>query len=151
MQRDGGPGGPGGPGAGGAGNPIGSFTGAAKALEFMGNGVWAGWSGRVNATTGSDASLFNFTSPGVGLKVIASFFFDENDLSANAKLGLTIKLNGIIIYNMRVKKSGDSGFTNLDSDQIGFVIPAFSVVLITTQTDDSDDIPTGVNLVCEEI
>jgi len=85
------------------------------------------------------------------LKAIASFSFNENNLSANKNIGLTIKLNGIDIYRMIVKKTSDSGFTNLDSDQIGFVIPPLTKVVITTTTDDTDNIATYLNLVCTEV
>ena len=141
-------GGPGGGGPTGSTNP---FTGGQTSLDYMGNGVWAGWSGAVSATSGSDGTLYEFTSPSVGLRVIGSFSFDENNLNANAFLGLKIKLNTITIYNMRVKKSADAGFTNLDSDAISFVIPAFTEVLITSITDDGDNIATQLNLVCDQI
>jgi len=52
---------------------------------------------------------------------------------------------------MIVTKSSDAGFTNLDSDQIGFVIPPLTTVLITTTTDDTDNIATYLNLVCTEV
>jgi hypothetical protein len=139
---------PGGPPPIGSTNP---FTGGQTSIDYMGSGVWAGWSGSVSATQGSDGTLYNFKSPGVGLKVLGSFSFDENNLNANAFLGLKIKLNGITMYNMRVKKSSDAGFTNLDSDSIRFIIPAFTEVLITSFTDDTDNIPTLLNLVCDQI
>lgn len=124
---------------------------ASKDLTYIGGKTWAGWSGSVNATSGADGTLYNFKSPNRGLKAIASFSFDENNLNANAFLGLKILLNGITMYNMRVKKSGDSGFTNLDSDSIRFCIPPLTTVLITTFTDDGDNIGTALNLVCEEV
>jgi len=139
---------PGGPPPLGSSNP---FTGGQNSIDYMGNGVWAGWSGNQPATSGADGTLYNFTSPGVGLKVIGSFSFSENNLGANQQLGLKIKLNGITIYEMRVKKSSDAGFTNLDSDAIGFIIPAFTEVLITSFTDDTDNIGNYLNLVCDQI
>jgi hypothetical protein len=123
----------------------------ATGLTYMGGNTWAGWSGSVNATQGTDGTLYDFQSPNEALKAIASFSFDENNLNANAFLGLKIKMNGIIIYNMRVKKSSDAGFTNLDSDSICFCIPPLTTVLITTFTDDTDNIGTAVNLVCTEV
>jgi len=124
---------------------------ASKDLTYVGGKTWAGWSGNGIATSGTDATLYDFISPNRGLKAIASFSFDENNLSANKLLGLKIKLNGITMYHMRVKKSSDAGFTNLDSDDIGFVIPPLTTVLITTTTDDTDNIATYLNLVCEEV
>ena len=138
---------PGGPPPIGSTNP---FTGGQTSIDYMGSGVWAGWSGSVSATQGSDGTLYNFKSPGVALKVLGSFSLMKI-FNANAFLGLKIKLNGITMYNMRVKKSSDSGFTNLDSDSIRFIIPAFTEVLITTFTDDTDNIPTLLNLVCDQI
>ena len=122
-----------------------------KGITYVGGSTWAGWSGAVNATNGTDATLFDFTSPSAGLKITASFFFDENNLGANELLGLTMRLNGRIVYQMRIKKGGDAGFTNLDSDTIGLVIPPFTEVLITATTSDADNIQTGVNLVCKEV
>jgi len=122
-----------------------------KGIKYIGGSTWAGWSGTISATNGSDATLFDFTSPSAGLKITASFFFDENNLGANELLGLTMKLNGSTVYKMRIKKSGDAGFTNLDSDNIGLIIPPFTEVLITATTSDADNIQTGVNLVCKEV
>jgi len=106
--------------------------------------------GQVGAVT-VFATLYDFQSLNVGLKAIGSFSFNESNLSANKKIGLIIKLNGIDIYRMIVTKSSDAGFTNLDSDQIGFVIPPLTTVLITTTTDDTDNIATYLNLVCTEV
>jgi len=122
-----------------------------KYINYIGGKTWAGWSGNGVATNGADATLYDFISPDIGLKAIASFSFNENNLSANKKIGLVINLNGIDIYRMIVSKSGDAGFTNLDSDQIGFVIPPLTTVLITSTTDDVDNIATYVNLVCEQV
>jgi len=128
-----------------------AIAAASKDLTYIGGKTWAGWSGNGVATNGTDATLFDFRSPNKGLKAIASFSFNENNLSANKNIGLIINLNGIDMYRMLVKKSSDAGFTNLDSDQIGFVIPPLTTVLITTTTDDTDNIATYLNLVCEEV
>jgi len=129
----------------------GTFLGGQLALTYIGGKTWAGWSGNGVATNGTDATLYDFQSLNVGLKAIGSFSFNESNLSANKKIGLIIKLNGIDIYRMIVTKSSDAGFTNLDSDQIGFVIPPLTTVLITTTTDDTDNIATYLNLVCTEV
>ncbi len=56
MQRDGGPG-----GAGGAGNPVGGgFTGAAEALEIIGNHAYA-LSGMFESST-TEQTMLDFTS-----------------------------------------------------------------------------------------
>ena len=122
-----------------------------KDIAYIGGKTWAGWSGNGVTTSGTDAILYDFKSPNRGLKAIASFSFQENNLSANKLIGLVINLNGNDMYKMIIKKSSDAGFTNLDSDQIGFVIPPLTTVLITTTTDDTDNIATYLNLVCEEV
>ena len=122
-----------------------------KDITYIGGTTWAGWSGNGVATSGTDATLYDFKSPNRGLKAIASFSFQEANLSANKQIGLVINLNGNDVYKMKITKSSDAGFTNLDSDQIGFVIPPLTTVLITTTTDDTDNIATYVNLVCEEV
>jgi hypothetical protein len=127
-----------------------TFTGRSKSIKYVGGKTWAGWSS-ANATNGSDGSLYDFQSPEIALKTIASFSFNENNLNANAQLGLVIKLNGVTVYNMNVKKSSDAGFTNLDSDNISFAIPPLTAVTIFSSTDDGDNIPTYVSLVCEEV
>jgi len=130
---------------------IATFLGPSKNLIYIGSKTWGGWSGNGVTTSGSDATLFDFQSPNVGLKAIGSFSFNENNLSANQQIGLLINLNGNDIYRMIVKKSSDAGFTNLDSDNIGFIIPPLTRVIITSTTDDTDNIATYVNLVCDEI
>jgi len=127
-----------------------TFLGISKTLSYIGSTTWGGW-GYALTTNGTDGTLYDFQSPNIGLKAIASFSFNENNLNANTQLGLKIKLNGITVYNMNVKKSSDAGFTNLDSDNISFIIPPLTTVTITTTTDDGDNIPTYVTLVCEEI
>ena len=131
--------------------PSASIASTGPGIRYIGGTTWAGWSGAGLATNGADATLYEFESPNIGLKTVASFSFDENNLSANKQLALKVQLNAITVYRMNVKKSTDAGFTNLDSDDISFVIPPRTAVLITSATDDTDNITTYLNLVCESI
>ena len=94
MQRDGGPGG-GGPV--GAGN---SFTGAAQTLEFMGAGVWAGWSGEQTLPVETDVTLFEFLSPLKSL--MGKFGFAGNIVNGGASNDFQIKItyDNIVVFNL---------------------------------------------------
>ena len=147
MQRDGGPG-----GAGGAGNPTGaSFTGPAEALEFMGNGIWAGWSGTVQiGASAASAVQFEFTSPSIGLIADYIFGIEGETIDSNSYYGFQISLNGQLVYEQTGRAT-----TNTDSligQPFNFVIPGFSVVKIEGRTTDtSGDTPCYGMLTCKEI
>jgi len=94
MQRDGGPG-----GAGGAGGAHGaSFTGAAQALELIGDHCFA-YSGVV-VTAGSQSAAtttsLSFTSGNFYAKVRLTWSNDLGSVSANEFY--IVKMNGVIVY-----------------------------------------------------
>ena len=145
MQRDGGPGG---------GGPVGSsnrFTGPAEALEFMGNGIWAGWSGTVQiGASAASAVQFEFTSPSIGLIADYIFGIEGETIDSNSYYGFQISLNGQLVYEQTGRAT-----TNTDSligQPFNFVIPGFSVVKIEGRTTDtSGDTPCYGMLTCKEI
>lgn len=130
----------------GVSNP---FTGTSQSLEFMGGGTWAGWSGSVTATNGTNGTLFNFRAPGKGLKVTASFSVDASLMSSNKVAGIIVKIDGTIVYDQKIFWS--SSTAQPDFDIFYFVIPGKSLINIENYTTDDDNVPMALTLVCEQI
>ena len=126
MQRDGGPG-----GAGGAGNPTGGpFTGAAEALEIVGNHVYA-YSGAFSAS-GSLQTMFNFTSPGSGyivatLTMTAPIQMIEADIVNGYARGYQLDFNGQTVGLYKVESHNEDMPSNTE---VQILIPPFTAVVL---------------------
>jgi hypothetical protein len=119
----------------GVGNPA---PGAGKSLQYMGGRYWAGWSGRVTATSGANGSLFNFRSPDIPLDTTLCIIMDKTSLSANVEFGWSMEMDGIEIADFKTLRNEDMGA--LDIDPIYFVIPGGSLIGIECYTSDTDPI-----------
>jgi len=137
---------PGGPPPTGSSN---AFTGTGGLIEFMGNGYWAGWSGSVNATQGTDGILFEFGSPQVSLDTTLCIMIDKTGLGAGQEWGWNMEFSDVTVANVTTARSADMG--NVDLDPIYFIIPARTTVKITAYTDDSSNIPFSAFIRAHEI
>ena len=139
MQRDGGPGPGGGPGGGG--NPTGgSFTGAAEALEIVGDHAYA-YSGTFPATT-SETTAFEFTTGNylfVG-KVQVNAFLQLGNMSLR-QAGCKITLNGATIALLATDDGEEDAPMSNTQD---LIIPAYTEVKVTVvaNTGDADNFAT---------
>ena len=136
------------------GPPSGSantFTGSGSSLEYMGNNIWAGWSGTTLVGSSSATTVqFEFTSPSVGLIADYVFGIEGDTIDSNSYYGFQISLNGQLVYEQTGRAA-----TNSDSvigQPFNFVIPAFSEVKIEGRTTDvGGDTPCYGMLTCKAI
>ena len=136
MQRDGGPGPGGGPGGGG--NPTGEFTGAAEALEIVGNHVYA-YSGGV-AALDSSQTVFDFTSPGSGyivatLTMTAPIKMTTDDITNGLTRGWQLDFNSQTVGLYKADTVSEDMPSMIDAQ---ILIPPFTAVVLTC-VDDSPD------------
>tara|TARA_Y100000310_G_scaffold259274_1_gene267912 strand:+ start:223 stop:660 length:438 start_codon:yes stop_codon:yes gene_type:complete len=145
MQRDGGPGG------GGQGHGTGgSFTGPAKALEFIGDINWAGWSGEQTTTNASPTTVFDFISPSQALRSRITWTIDRALQDYNKLVGLKVSFNGaVVFFDNGVSHWSDGGYTNLT--EFTLIIPTRTQVEIEISTTDTQDIPMTVLVAAVEI
>jgi len=141
-------------GGGGGGGPVGfanSFTGPAEAIEAMGNGVWAGWSG-LKQPNNSTVEAFNFLSPNKGLIVDMGWFVNFDDLSANTHLRFSVSLNGNTVIFVKGETDSNADFAESFPFVIpSFVIPSQSEVIALVGTDNNADTANYITLVGKEI
>jgi len=130
----------------GVGNPA---PGAGTTINYMGGKNWAGWSGLVTATNGTNGTLFNFRAPDIPLTVTASFSIDASLMSSNKIAGIIVSMDGITVYDQKIFWS--SSTAQPDFDVFYFVIPGGSLINIQNYTTDDDAIPMALTLVCEQI
>ena len=129
MQRDGGPGPGGGPGGGS--NPTGgSFTGAAEALEIVGNHVY-GFSGPVPQQN-TEQTLFDFTSPGSGyiiatLTLTAPIFMDSTHIVSGGVRGWQLDFNGQTVGLYKAETDQEDMPTMIEAQ---ILIPPFTAVIL---------------------
>ena len=124
MQRDGGPGPGGGPGGGG--NPTGgSFTGAAEALEIIGNHAYA-YSG-LQAVTTVEADQLSFTSGNFYLvgKVQLNGPSREGSHTGGGTT-CVVTLNGVGIIILRTRTADHESPSSVWSD---IIIPPYTKVV----------------------
>jgi len=128
MQRDGGPG-----GAGGAGNPVGgSFTGAAEALEIIGDHAYA-YSGNIPTDqASSQLTMLSFTT-GNFLFVGSWTVCGTCPLSGGGVSGsggidqFHLHFNGAALQSLRTETTEED---MPSSDTIPIIIPPYTVVSI---------------------
>jgi len=129
MGLDGGGGG----GFAGVTNP---FTGAAQALEYMGVGYWAGWSGEQTLTVNTEITMFEFLSPLKNLK--AQFGFAMNLINQTATdQQMKIFYDDIVVFNLyesaAIDRYGNFGvFPNPH-----MIIPSGTTVKVIMRNDEN--------------
>lgn len=119
---------------GGGGGPVGttnSFTGAAQALEYMGNGWWGGWSGDQTLPQDTEINLFEFTSPLKNLVGEFGFSIDlTNSTSVSDDIKMEIQFNDIAVFNLvitgAIDRAGNAG--PLPTPKM--IIPAGTIVKV---------------------
>jgi len=133
MQRDGGPG-----GAGGAGNPVGgSFTGAAQALELVGNHCYA-YSGGFTTSNSGYVTLLSFTTG--NFYTVANITYDgattDDDPAAGLRSNFKVKMNGTVIANYhsvtQVTFAGVGGAA-ASTDVIPILIPPYTEIVVSNR------------------
>ena len=126
MQRDGGPGPGGGPGGGG--NPTGgSFTGAAQALEIIGDHAY-GYSGVLDIN-GTETDMLSFTSG--NFYFVGTVQFNYIELNAY-HFRYRFYLNDAILQGF-VEPSGATGAPNVSTTIIPIIIPPYTEVRCTAE------------------
>ena len=142
---------------GSGGGPLSSsnpFTGVANTLEFIGNGIWAAWTGvnLLNDGTGALDALA-FTSPGVSLNCEFQTYLDTAPLTEQNKGVLcNITFNGVQVIRSKVTIS-----QNQSEQETPFwlpmkvVIPAFTEVVVTYECNDAGGARFSGTLVGTEI
>ena len=134
MQRDGGPGG----GAGGLGSG-GSFTGAAEALEIVGDFSFA-YSGAVTITSAAYTTALSFTSG--NYLAVTGLQVGTVDVTG-ADLFYKIKLNGTVILE---QANNNPAGTGADPTPIRIVIPPYTQVEISGKRGSGSDYDVYFNL-----
>ncbi len=134
MQRDGGPGPGGGPGGGG--NPIGgSFTGASKSLEYIGDFAYA-MSGPIQINGGTNTVHLDFKT-GNSL-VVGEFIFVGGALPSNTGVGtlsiFRIRVNGSAVNYIKLETTSEDMPSIIT---FPFLIPAYTEIQIAAENGDS--------------
>ena len=112
---------------GGAGNPVGgSFTGAAEALEIVGDHAYA-YSGVLDI--GPETDMLNFTTG--NFLFVGTVQFNYIELNAY-HFRYRFYLNDAIVEGF-VEPSGSSGAPNVATTIIPIIIPAYTVVRCTAE------------------
>ena len=127
----------------GGGNTVssGNPSGVSQSLAYMGKNKYAGWSGEVIATAGTNGTLFNFTSPSnTALETTMSLMINKTGL------GFLIKIDGQVVGNYLSERGSTFGF--MDIDPVVFFIPAQAKIEIEAVTGDSSNITFTACLVC---
>jgi len=125
----------------GAGNPLGgSFTGAAEALEIVGNFAYA-YSGTFPASTGETTAL-QFTTGNylfVG-KLQANAYLQYDNMTLR-QMGAKVTLNGTTIALLATDDGEEDAPMSNTQD---LIIPAYTEVkiLCTANTGDADNLGT---------
>lgn len=130
----------------GVGNPA---PGAGQTLNYLGGRTWAGWSGVVTATDGTNGILFSFRTPNQALITKLSVGVNHSGIDAGASFGFIISMDGIVIFKLNVARS--SNFGSLDIDPVDLVFPAQSLISIESITNDASAIEFTACLTCEQI
>ena len=114
-------------------------------------GKWSGLSGWKAVNTGADTELFNFAAPSANLSVILNWSFDYDAITSDKYYGILMTFNAIKIWNPRVETRhiGEIGGAPL-ANKVEFIIPAYTEVVISAQTDD-DATEAGALIVATEI
>ena len=113
----------------------------------MGKNKYAGWSGEVIATAGTNGVLFNFTSPSnTALETAMSLMIDKTGLGGDESVGFLIKIDNQVVGKYLSERGSTFGF--MDIDTVVFFIPAQAKVQIEAVTGDSSNITFTACLVC---
>jgi len=117
-----------------------SIASTGPGIRYVGKDWAYGYTGQINATSGTNASLFDFTS-GMGF-FLAKFqqTIDYTLVNNNQKIGFIIKFNGIIVAK-NIDIYSTAGEANRALLGLSFLIPPFTRVETEGFTDDTNDIP----------
>ena len=129
----------------GGGPPVGSgntFTGTAKALEVYGDFA-AAYSGGIPLNNETKTFL-SFTTGNYLLVAQTQTTVKITDMAANKMVRTKISLNGAQIMDMAPQTNATSGFGDLDPMYI--IVPAYTVVLVEVQTNDTQSLNFFVTL-----
>ena len=122
-------------GVGGAGNPVGgSFTGPAEALDIYGDFA-VGYSGSIIAASGSDGTMFDFTSGNYLFVGRFQMAYDAAQLSTTETMGYTVTFNGSTVIEMSTELKEDRFAPQPLWQDV--IIPPYTEVVCTAQTSDS--------------
>jgi len=133
----------------GGGNTVssGNPSGVSQSLAYMGKNKYAGWSGEVIATAGTNGTLFDFTSPSnTTLETAMSLMINKTGLGGDESVGFLIKIDGQVVGNYLSERGSTFGF--MDIDPVVFFIPAQAKIEIEAVTGDSSNITFTACLVC---
>ena len=133
----------------GGGNTVssGNPSGVSQSLAYMGKNKYAGWSGEVIATAGTNGTLCNFTSPSnTALETTMSLMINKTGLGGDESVGFLIKIDGQVVGNYLSERGSTFGF--MDIDPVVFFIPAQAKIEIEAVTGDSSNITFTACLVC---
>ena len=133
----------------GGGNTVssGNPSGVSQSLAYMGKNKYAGWSGEVIATAGTNGTVFNFTSPSnTALETTMSLMINKTGLGGDESVGFLIKIDGQVVGNYLSERGSTFGF--MDIDPVVFFIPAQAKIEIEAVTGDSSNITFTACLVC---
>jgi len=120
---------------GGAGNPVGgSFTGPAEALEIIGDHAYC-YPGEFTADT-TQTTRMSFTTGNyytVGTMRLAGYS-NMGSPATGATASAVVKLNGIVVMNIRAGITFESPF----SDKAELIIPPYTEVEAITDASTTD-------------
>ena len=125
MQRDGGPG-----GAGGAGNPVGGgFTGAAQALEILGDHAYA-LSGPMSGDTSNFVTHLSFTTGNFYLDGSMNFYGGtiKTDVLGGTMVLFKIEYNGVEVL---VAKTSANPEAMPAWVHVPVIIPPYTEVIVS--------------------
>ena len=126
-------------GGGGAGNIAGSNpSGTSSGLNYIGNHAY-GFSGEQIAVSGSDATLFDFTTGSSYFVGTFQLPFDKTGLANGESVGYRIKINGEIVARCEQEYLTAASTSEFIMLPVDLLIPSYSHVQITTDTDQASD------------
>jgi len=132
----------------GASNPA---PGVGKGIVYMGDGIWAGWSGQIivnNATV----EMFNFTTPNQGLIVTNfQYYIEHSEASPSSAeyVGWILTIDDIVVIKNILKATILQHYNDFDPNS--FILPANSTVQIESFTNADVPIPTYAVMTIKQI
>ena len=135
----------------GAGNPVGGSnpTGTGSGLNYIGAGVWAGWSG-AKVLNNNTVTFFEFSTGTTPLKVILEWYLEiTGNVSTSKNFNFVLTINGEVIIN----NGGRSGQTHTfyDVDPMHIIFPASSTIKVESTTTNTADVTTTSIITAVEI
>lgn len=116
-----------------------SVASTGKGLRYIGNDLWAAFSGNVDPQNTTEVAL-DFLSPEQPIRADLTWMVDITELTANRNLSLEIKFNDLVILFWRAQLTIAGDFPDSFPFKIGplGIMPQTRVVVTVGTNEDAD-------------